>query len=311
MAALLEVGVTNGVPDTGSGEVYTINKVAKLEDVASADADGGIPAMAVRKATPANTSGTDGDYEFLQMSAGRLWTSATLDAAIPAGTNNIGDVDVLTINGVAPAFGTGAFGASVLRTVSCTDDPIVTAITAGTVTTGTAGTASAAVVTMQGIAAMVPVATVGKSNVYQVTPSTDTAAYASGDLIADTQQMDAFFRVADGTGVIQSITITDEEAQNVKFYIIFMKTSTSLGSENSAPNISDANLSAGYLGHVTVETTDWITVSGCSVATKLNIGMPVEAVSGTDDLYFAILNATGAPDWDADSLKLNIGVLLD
>jgi hypothetical protein len=156
-----------------------------------------------------------------------------------------------------------------------------------------------------------PVPTVGKTNVYSVTPSTDTAAYASGDLIADTQQMDAFFRIADGTGVIQSITIIDEEAQNLAFYILFMKTSTSLGSENSAPNISDANLSAGLIGVVPVLTSDWITVSGCSVACIKNIGLPVEAVSGTDDLYFAILNATGAPDWDADSLKLQIGVLLD
>lgn len=47
--------------------------IAKAEDVASADADVGVPAMAVRKATPANTSGSDGDYEMLQMSAGRLW----------------------------------------------------------------------------------------------------------------------------------------------------------------------------------------------------------------------------------------------
>lgn len=52
--------------------------VGKAEDVASADADVGVPAMAVRKATPANTSGTDGDYEMLQMSAGRLWVSAIL-----------------------------------------------------------------------------------------------------------------------------------------------------------------------------------------------------------------------------------------
>lgn len=54
--------------------------IAKAEDVASADADVGVPAMAVRKATPANTSGTDGDYEMLQMSAGRLWASAILEA---------------------------------------------------------------------------------------------------------------------------------------------------------------------------------------------------------------------------------------
>lgn len=45
----------------------------KKEDVASADGDAGIPAMVVRKATPANTSGTDGDYEFLQASGGYLW----------------------------------------------------------------------------------------------------------------------------------------------------------------------------------------------------------------------------------------------
>jgi hypothetical protein len=64
--------------------------IAKAEDVASADADVGVPAMAVRKATPANTSGTDGDYEMLQISGGRLWASATIDAAIPAGTNLIG-----------------------------------------------------------------------------------------------------------------------------------------------------------------------------------------------------------------------------
>lgn len=51
--------------------------IAKAEDVASADADVGVPALAVRKATPANTSGTDGDYEFLQMSAGRLWVDAS------------------------------------------------------------------------------------------------------------------------------------------------------------------------------------------------------------------------------------------
>lgn len=64
--------------------------IGKAEDVASADADVGVPAFAVRKATPANTSGTDGDYEALQMSAGRLWTSSTIDAALPAGTNAIG-----------------------------------------------------------------------------------------------------------------------------------------------------------------------------------------------------------------------------
>lgn len=55
----------------------TLAGAIKAEDAASGDGDKGIPAMAVRKATPANTSGTDGDYENLQMSAGRLWVDAS------------------------------------------------------------------------------------------------------------------------------------------------------------------------------------------------------------------------------------------
>jgi len=149
------------------------------------------------------------------------------------------------------------------------------------------------------------------SIVFDVTASTDTSAYASGDLIADTQQLDAFFNKSDGRGVINSITIIDEAAQAMKFYVLFHNTSTSMGTENSAANISDANASAGIQGIVTVETTDWTTISGTSVCCVKNIGLPVKAVSGTDDLYFSIVNATGTPTWTATSLKLRIGALLD
>jgi hypothetical protein len=97
-----DVDVTSVIPGTGA------TNLGKAEDGASADGDTGIGMLAVRKATPANTSGADGDYEFLQMSAGRLWASATIDAALPAGTNaigklsansgvDIGDVDVTSI----------------------------------------------------------------------------------------------------------------------------------------------------------------------------------------------------------------------
>lgn len=121
----LDVDVTRlpalaaGTNNIGDVDVLTLpaplgapgaTSVAKAEDAVSADGDVGIPAMAVRKGTPANTSGTDGDYEMLQMSAGRLWVSATVDAALPAGTNaigklaansgvDIGDVDVTSLTG--------------------------------------------------------------------------------------------------------------------------------------------------------------------------------------------------------------------
>lgn len=56
---------------------------------------------------------------------------------LQAGTANIGDVDVLTLAGQAPAFGSGAAGATVLRVLSATNDPIVAAIT-GSVADGDA-----------------------------------------------------------------------------------------------------------------------------------------------------------------------------
>jgi membrane protein implicated in regulation of membrane protease activity len=115
------------------------SSIAKAEDSASANLDVGIPAMAIRKATPANTSDTDGDYEMLQISAGRLWTSSTIDAALPTGSNVIGaltanqSVNVAQINGTAPSMGNGASGTGVQRVTIANDSTGILA-TVGTVT---------------------------------------------------------------------------------------------------------------------------------------------------------------------------------
>jgi hypothetical protein len=84
----VNAGHLQAIEDTSS----TTSLAAHNEDAASLSGDIGMGALAIRKATPANTSNTDGDYEFLQMSAGRLWASATIDAPLPAGSNVIGAV---------------------------------------------------------------------------------------------------------------------------------------------------------------------------------------------------------------------------
>lgn len=48
-------------------------------------------------------------------------TFATQVTSIAAGTNNIGDVDVLTLGGQTPAYGSGASNASTIRTVIASD----------------------------------------------------------------------------------------------------------------------------------------------------------------------------------------------
>lgn len=229
----------------------------------------------------------------------------TLDGTTKATVDGNGlDVDVTRIGGQTPAFGSGVTGSTVLRTTLATDS-------AGIIATGTAGSASSQVITVQGVASMTPVQTTGTSALRIITMSTDTTAYASGDLIADTQQYDAFFRVTNGTGVINTITVTEKDAQGAAIYIIIHRTSTSMGTENSAPNITDANLVAGIQHIIPVATTDYVTVSGTKIATLKNLGLPVMAVSGTDDLYFSILNSTGTPTYASGEIQLGIGVLLD
>lgn len=95
--------------------------IADNEDVASADGDRGVKILFKRLDSPANSSGTSGDYEQPQMSAGRIWTSTLLDTALPAGTNaigklsansgvDIGDVDVTTVGTITPGTAATSLG---------------------------------------------------------------------------------------------------------------------------------------------------------------------------------------------------------
>lgn len=97
-----DVDVTSSVLPTGASTLaeqqtqttalQLIDNIVHTEDEASSDGHSGALVLARRTDSPANTSGANLDYEALQMSAGRLWTSATVDAALPTGTNSIGQV---------------------------------------------------------------------------------------------------------------------------------------------------------------------------------------------------------------------------
>lgn len=92
--------------------------IAKAEDVPSADADVGVPAMAIRKAAPANTSGTDGDYEMLQIANGRLWGRCII--------TDVNDVPILSAVNALNSTGAGLQAAQL---VGQFDDVAPTAIT--------------------------------------------------------------------------------------------------------------------------------------------------------------------------------------
>ena len=86
--------------------------------------------------------------------------------------------------------------------------------------------------------------------------------------------------------------------------VVLLAASTSCGTINSAPNISDANLRSNILGIIPVATTDFVTFSGAKLGTVRNIGLNIKAASDKRALYFAILNGAGTPTFTASGMKI-------
>lgn len=159
----------------------------------------------------------------------------------------------------------------------------------------------------QGTASGAQRTTSADADVHTVTLSLDTSAYASGDLTADTQVISSTaVDQAGGVAILDSITIVDEDAQGVAQTIIITSASTSMGTENSAPNISDAN-ARNILGVVAVAAADFVTISGTKVATIRNIGLHCKAAAGSQALYVAVLNGSGTPTHTASGVRMQLG----
>jgi hypothetical protein len=145
------------------------------------------------------------------------------------------------------------------------------------------------------------------ADVFDVVLTLDTSAYADGDVMADFQQVTGFFPTAGGRALIQSVTVLDKADQGIAFDILTSRTAISLGTENSAPSISDTN-AEGVQRLTRIETSDYIDLGGCRIATKVPIGLPVEAAAGSTSLWIATI-IRGAGTYAADSVVLRIGVV--
>lgn len=131
------IGVTNGMNSDGTG-VLAVGFLAQYDDTSPStvtENSFGPPRMSSNRAL--YVEGITGGIPVpVALSTGTV----AITGAIPAGTNNIGDVDVLTINGSAPAFGTGVRSTSVLRVTVATDDVVPISDNSGSLTVDNGGT---------------------------------------------------------------------------------------------------------------------------------------------------------------------------
>lgn len=153
----------------------------------------------------------------------------------------------------------------------------------------------------------------GRSRVLELVMTVDTGIYAAGDLLADTQELTYAFRVPGGSGIINSISVLDPDDQTAfSFDVLILKSNTSLGTENSAPNVSDTN-ARQVVWSVPFATTDVVTdVGGAKQYARHGLGIPIQANLTTEtSIWVALVMDTGTPTFAGGVLVLKLGILQD
>lgn len=143
--------------------------------------------------------------------------------------------------------------------------------------------------------------------ILSVTLTTDTLVYASGDVLADTQLVLANLFKPGQEAVLDSISIEDDDDQGIAFDLVFLKSNTPLGTENAAPNISDANFALAVIGQVVIAAGDFVDYGGVRQANKYNLGIPLQLTPIAKDLYIGAISR-GAGTYTANGLKLKLGI---
>jgi hypothetical protein len=160
-----------------------------------------------------------------------------------------------------------------------------------------------------GIAATAPSAVYGATKWTNITFTGDTGALAAGDIIADTQSMVDSMPVSDQPGVVISAMFYDEDDQTWAtgngVRVVLFRANRSLGTENAAVTISDANArDIVCMFDITSDVAIVADFGGVKVASLGNIMRGITPVDDTDDLYVGLVNLTGTPTYAGGAPKL-------
>lgn len=147
-----------------------------------------------------------------------------------------------------------------------------------------------------------------KIDLIQVTPTLDTSAYASGDLLFDVVTITSAALATGAAVELVSVTVCDQDDQKVAMNLFVSNLSTTWGTFNAAPTLSDAG-GLGIQAIIPIAAADFIDLGGVAVAqprVAQNIGVICET-SGSANLYLAGVNGAGTPTFTASGLKITLG----
>lgn len=250
--------------------------LGKAVDAAPGVTDTGVAALALRDDALAALTPADGDYTHLRVTAsGAMWVAHA--GSLPAGTNNIGDVDVLSVvpGTGATSLGKARDGASAgtdtgVALLGIRDDAL------GTITPAEGDyeplklTASGAL-WVQLIGAL-PAGTAhlgqlgGESDVASITLPTQTAAYAAEDALTGAFTFSNVARAAGEGSLLTTIIVMESvgaAAERPELHVFLTHSSFGTAPAANATMSSGAGAVFGdadllnLLGPFTITTGDW------------------------------------------------------
>jgi hypothetical protein len=148
-----------------------------------------------------------------------------------------------------------------------------------------------------------------RDEVFEATLSLDdSGAYADGDVLADTQELDGAAFLANGaTAILQSIQVIDLDDQAQPLDIVLLRSNVSLGTENSAVSVTDANADE-IVAIVEIAAADYVDLANSQIAEAANIGKIIEAASADDGLWIAAISR-GTGTYTTSGIIVRVGLL--
>lgn len=147
----------------------------------------------------------------------------------------------------------------------------------------------------------------GECSITTTVMTLHTDANVANDVLAATQVISGCLRVNDGTGIIQTIVVQDDDDKGAAIDLIFFDANTSIGTESAEVDMADNDT---ILGTVEVASGDYVDMIDSQHATKTNVGIGIKGATGTDDIYLGIV-ARNTETYSASGITVRIFVLND
>ena len=147
----------------------------------------------------------------------------------------------------------------------------------------------------------------GESKITTTVMSLHTDANVVNDVLAATQEIANAVRVNDGTGVIQTIVVQDDDDNGGDIDLVFFSANTSIGSESATVSMADNDT---VLGIVEVASGDYVDMINSQVATLVNVGIAIQGATGVKSIYLGIV-ARNTDTYSASGITVRLGILQD